>query len=194
MRCQIINKTNGLVCKKNSSFILNNKRCCKFHYNYYMQKYAIIIQKYYRAYKNKKIINNIFLKLPDDLQRKIVFHMREEFHYNKYKKCIENIIYNRLKISRTELTKHFSYNFGDNRLLKYLIKQENKISILNNVYLLKKYMKLFNFTYKTGDYDFIKHIIYTKLQEFESEISNHAQNNIFENVWGLYISIRNLNT
>lgn len=194
MRCQIINKTNSHVCKNKSNFILNNKRCCRFHYNYYMQKYAIIIQKYYRAYKNKKILNNIYLKLPDDLQRKIVFHIREEHYYNKYKKSIINIIDNRLKVSRFDIQDQFSYNFGDNRLLQYLIKQENKKNLITNINLYKKYKKLFNFTSKISssvrDYDHIKHMIYVKSVEYENEISNHVQNNIFENAWGLYLSMR----
>jgi hypothetical protein len=159
-----------------------------------MQKYAIIIQKYYRAYKNKKILNNIYLKLPDDLQRKIVFHIREEYYYNKYKKSIINIIDNRLKVSRIDIQDQFSYN----RLLKYLIKQENKKNLITNINLYKKYKKLFNFTYEisssVGDYDHIKHMIYVITTDFENEISNHVENNIFENVWGLYMSMRIMNT
>ena len=182
MRCQIINKTNNYVCKNKSLFISNNKRYCRFHYNYYMKDYVIIIQKYYKAYKNRKLINNIYLKLPDDLQRKIVFHIRQDYYYKKYKECIQNIICNRLKKSRNELTKYYTYNYGDSQLLIYLSIDENRINLLKNINLLKKYINLFQFTYNSWkcDYNFIKDILNTKLVVFEGYISNAEQNHIFE--------------
>lgn len=186
MRCQFINKTNGLVCKNKSSVFLTNKRCCGFHYKYYMNDYVIIIQKYYRAYKNKKVLNNIYLKLPDDLQRKIVFHMREEYNYNKYKKAIINIIDNRLKISKNDIEKYFSYRFDDDRLINYLLNEENRKLLLINVNLYKKYSKLLNI--RNFDINSIKHRIQTKLKDYENNIINANTNHNFEIICAFYIN------
>lgn len=41
--------------------------------NYYHNKYAITIQSIYRGYKKRKYLNNIYNKLPDDLQNHILY-------------------------------------------------------------------------------------------------------------------------
>jgi predicted small metal-binding protein len=151
-----------------------------------MNDYVIIIQKYYRAYKNKKVLNNIYLKLPDDLQRKIVFHMREEYNYNKYKKAIINIIDNRLKISKNDIEKYFSYRFDDDRLINYLLNEENRKLLLINVNLYKKYSKLLNI--RNFDINSIKHRIQTKLKDYENNIINANTNHNFEIICAFYIN------
>jgi len=184
MRCQFINKTNGRVCKNKSSLFLNNKRCCGFHYKYYMNDYVVTIQKYYRAYKNKKVLNNIYLKLPDDLQRKIVFHMREEVYYNRYKKSIKNIIDNRLKKLENIVVNKFSFNSHDNRLITYLLEEENRKILLTNVNLYKKYSKLLIF--RNCNIHSIKYYIRTKLVEYENNIYNAYTNHNFEVICAFY--------
>lgn len=190
MRCQFINKTNGRVCKNNSSIFLNDKRCCGFHYKYYMNDYVITIQKYYRAYKNKKVLNNIYLKLPDDLQRKIVYHMREEVYYNKYKKSIIKIIDNRLKISKNIISKKFSYIHDNDTLMNYLLQEDNNKILLTNINLYNKYSKLFNF--RNYDIHCIKYFIRTKLLDYEKNIYNAYTNHNFEIICALYINIENI--
>tara|TARA_Y100000389_G_C17347264_1_gene456513 strand:- start:300 stop:905 length:606 start_codon:yes stop_codon:yes gene_type:complete len=186
MRCQFINKTNGRVCKNKSSLFLNNKRCCGFHYKYYMNDYVVTIQKYYRAYKNKKVLNNIYLKLPDDLQRKIVFHMREEVYYNRYKKSIKNIIDNRLKKLENIVVNKFSFNSHDNRLITYLLEEENRKILLTNVNLYKKYSKLLIF--RNCNIHSIKYYIRTKLVEYENNIYSAYTNHNFEVIRAFYIN------
>ena len=193
MRCQFINKTNNRVCKNKSFLFLDDKRCCKFHYKYYMNNYVITIQKYYRAYKNKKVVNNIYLKLPDDLQRKIVFHMREEIYYNKYKKSIKNIIDNRLKISKIDIENKFVYTKDNYRLMNSLLVEENRKLLLTNINLYKKYSKLLNF--ENYDIYSIKYYIYIKLLDYEKNINNAYMNNNFEIITAFYINnIYNIDT
>lgn len=74
-RCQCKNITNNKIClhKSKNLFIINNKKYCTFHMNYYHNKYAITIQSIYRGYKKRKYLNNIYNKLPDDLQNHILY-------------------------------------------------------------------------------------------------------------------------
>lgn len=172
---------------------MNEKRCCGFHYKYYMNDYVITIQKYYRSYKNKKVLNNIYLKLPDDLQRKIVFHMREEVYYNKYKKCIKNIIDNRLKKLENIVVNKFSFNPQDNRLITYLLEEDNRKILLTNVNLYKKYSKLLIF--RNCNIHSIKYYIRSKLAEYENNIYSAYTNHNFEVICAFYINnIENIDT
>ena len=93
-RCQCINLTTNLVCKNKSTNIniFNKKRYCTFHYNFYKNYFVTIIQKLYKGYKTRRVYNNIFIKLPYDLQGKIVNYMREKYYYQKYLKTINNIV------------------------------------------------------------------------------------------------------
>ena len=97
-RCQCKNITNNLICKnKFYKFnILNNKKFCTFHYKYYSNYYATIIQKIYRSYKCRKIINNIYIKLPNDLQNKIINYIREKYYYQKYLKKLDTLVSKKL--------------------------------------------------------------------------------------------------
>ena len=58
------NKRKICLHKSNDNFIINNKRSCTLHMKYYNNIYATKIQSYYRAFKIRKKLNNIYIKLP----------------------------------------------------------------------------------------------------------------------------------
>ena len=93
-RCKCRNLTNNNICKNKTRnpFYINEKPICHFHYSYYRIVYALIIQKYYKGYKQRKILNNVYKKLPEDIQRKIVKIIREKYYYNNYITLIGNIV------------------------------------------------------------------------------------------------------
>jgi hypothetical protein len=96
----------------NYLYVCNYKHCnnpsiyckyCKKHYNIFLNKYAVIIQKNYISYKTRKKIKNIYYKLPNDLQYKIKYYMNQDVYYKKYKKRI-------LEIVNKKIIKYFFYN------------------------------------------------------------------------------------
>lgn len=93
-KCKCQNITNNKICKNKmkNPFYINNKPICKFHYSYYYEKYVLIIQKHYKSYKQRKIINNIYKNLPCDIQNKILYYVNEDYYYKKYLKTITNIV------------------------------------------------------------------------------------------------------
>lgn len=98
MRCQCKNITNNYVCRKTMKHpnYINEKRFCYIHYKYYINIYANIIQKNYIGYRVRKYLKNIYLKLPEDIQRIICFYIKEKYYYDKYYNVIGNIVFNKL--------------------------------------------------------------------------------------------------
>ena len=85
-RCQFKNLTNNNICKHKSkiAYYIFDKKCCLFHYNYYGKLYVINIQRIYRGYKCRKYLNNVYARLPDDLQNIVKFYINQDMYYKKY--------------------------------------------------------------------------------------------------------------
>lgn len=81
------------VCKHNYKFIYGNKCLCSIHANMQLKKYIIILQKIWRGYKMRCYLNNIYYKLPYDLQYKIMEIIREEHRIFKWNKSVMKIYY-----------------------------------------------------------------------------------------------------
>lgn len=97
-RCQCRNISNNLICKNKSlnTIIFNNIRHCNFHFQYYAYKFALTIQRYYRGYKQRKLLNNIYRRLPDDIQRKIIYFVRQDHYYKRYTETLSKILRKKL--------------------------------------------------------------------------------------------------
>ena len=100
--CFIFDKSTNYKrkCRKNTSFTVNNHlNFCYFHAKKILSQYSVTIQRFWFGYKSRKILNNIYIRLNDDLQRKIKFHMKESLLIEKYNhKPIRNTIINRYLI------------------------------------------------------------------------------------------------
>jgi len=111
-RCQsFTQKSNGrLKCKKIARFIVLDNRFCITHANILFKNLATIIQKTYRGHKVRQYLKTIYKRLPDDLQKKIIFYIRENYLIKKHH---HNVIRN---ILDKKVTKHYISNleFGDN--------------------------------------------------------------------------------
>ena len=92
-------ENNKNKCKKQ---VYSNLFCKKYCYKHFLLNYnrhAIIIQKAYIGYRTRKKLKNIYLKLPNDLQSKILSYLNGELYYKKYCKTLQSIINNKtLKI------------------------------------------------------------------------------------------------
>ena len=83
-------------CKNKDKFIIYNTdpiKYCQQHANIYIGKYCIIIQKHYKAYRTRNKMKSLFIDLPRDLQRKVLFYIREPLYLRKVYRRISNIIY-----------------------------------------------------------------------------------------------------
>ena len=59
---------------------------------YYFETYIITIQKYYRSYISRRKLNNIYKKLPNDIQRIVQYYMNEDLYYKRFIKSVLKIL------------------------------------------------------------------------------------------------------
>jgi hypothetical protein len=132
------------------------KKYCKKHYLYFFNKHALIIQKNYRKYITNKKLRNIFYKLPNDLQKYVLYFMNIDIYYKNYKKKINNII-----IKRS--APYFFYKFYN---IKFKL-----FNIAEIYYLIFKYNKVINFNilkyFYTISFDIKNILIYINIGNIE---------------------------
>jgi len=152
-RCTIINTTNNLVCKNKSSidYFIFKKKCCAYHYNLYGYKYATIIQSVYRGIKGRKWLNNIYKKVPDDVQNIIKYYINEELYIKKYLKTLTKIVVQKIHnftfnmdLATYNLSEYI-FEANHNKLIEFSnYVFENNNLILKNWNLYFKYYDLFS--------------------------------------------------
>jgi hypothetical protein len=128
--------------KSKKLFNIHNYFYCHNHAILNFNKYIIIIQKYYRAYKSRRYLN-IYIKLPLDIQYKI--KEKINYNYNTYKlyNTIQKIIINKSelfynneminmdKISHIYTLFYKYFNIIDVSYLKYYFILAKKLQIFN---------------------------------------------------------------
>ena len=158
-RCQFINITNQKRCKNkfrltSSNTILhkdniNSRYLCLGHMNYtsLLQKhncYAKIIQRIYRGYRARKALNNIYKKLPDDIQSYIVHkYFREDFYNKKFIRNLSLVINEKIYKKLASLSDQITSN--RDHFLEFVLKNED--IFINVCYLINKYYSLVKFDY-----------------------------------------------
>lgn len=83
-RCSCCAVTTSRIYKKRFAFVIQEKKFCHIHARYKFNKHVILIQKFWRGYKARHLITHIYNKLPDDLQKKILFYVRENYLIKKH--------------------------------------------------------------------------------------------------------------
>ena len=76
---------------------------------------VIFIQSLYRGNKSRNIIK-YFRKLPDDIYSKILFYIRQDHYYKRYKNTLSNIIINKFDtfiINNYKDNEFFLYNLSE---------------------------------------------------------------------------------
>ena len=141
-RCSCRNSTTDKICKNKMRipFFINKKPICAFHYSNY--KYALTIQRYYKGYKIRKILNNVYKKLPCDIQKIIVTFVREPHSYKKYINTIGNIVEKKI-VTKINLIKSIMNTIDLTDIDKmreiYLYFYNNHKNINKTMNLYKKY-------------------------------------------------------
>ena len=134
----------GKRCRSNICHHLNafHRPLCYTHFIYTFGKAASIIQNLYRSNKKRRAIN-IYIKLPQDLQNKILFIMQENDLIKKHHHdVIENILIKRFNNSRIKRAEILFNLATTTELASGIINNANKISIENYLDDLYQFLKL----------------------------------------------------
>jgi len=142
------------------SFLINEKRYCYIHANQIYNKYTLLIQKIWHGHKIRNTLTNIYCKLPDELQRKIIFYIRESYLLEKHHyKIIRNIITNKVDENFINATIYALKNNPESVILNcfnkinhiyYLYNKYALITSLDKIAFLRNqvfYLKYFNLAY-----------------------------------------------
>ena len=91
-RCSCLAITTNRRCKLQMKFNINNKKYCFIHADILFGKSVTNIQRYYEGFRVRKLLKKMY-NLPDDLQIKIVWHIKESHYIQKHHhKPIYNIL------------------------------------------------------------------------------------------------------
>ena len=204
LRCEFINSTNNKRCKH--KFVMtqgnsllhkyNNKHYCLQHINninindvklgFKYKNSALLIQKNYRGYKIRKILKNVYKKLPCDIQSYIINKfVREEYYNKKFNKSLEKVINN--KLSKEIDIIDGCLQVSHENFINYI--SDNDKKIINYYYLCNKYKKLINETNFMDMKKIINKFRYC-VRIFYSEfyITNYIDNEIFR----YYFKLKNI--
>jgi len=91
-RCSCFASTTGLKCRLKTKNKYNNQYICHVHAAILFTDSVLYIQKMYIGYKTRRKLKNIFVKLPMDLQKMVLWHMRRPLYIKRYHKVISNIL------------------------------------------------------------------------------------------------------
>jgi len=161
--CSVFDKSSrkkGRVCRANVWNEFGGKKYCYSHAKKILGESAIILQKHQRAHHCRQILNNIYLKLPLDIQRIIDKYVNEEIYFKRENNIIIKIMHKRLvdieelisyynlnsnvpdQLPLTTLSINYSHDIIS--ILTILINNWNNIHLLYNSYLMPHFLvKLF---------------------------------------------------
>jgi hypothetical protein len=131
-QCSILYKSKYRKCKGNVYFIYNNQYYCWNHSIKLFSKKIIKIQSLFRGRQCRKKINNLFIKLPKDIQNIVCYYIRQEHYYNKYITLCNNIINNKIhEIDKLILEPPDGWiDHGSNLII---LNEYNTLSIIHNI-------------------------------------------------------------
>ena len=163
VRCQCRNISNNKICLKKcrTLYMVEKKLYCNNHFQYYMNGYTRKIQSLWRGFKQRRMMNVIYKRLPEDLQIKILYFVKRDTYQKRYIEKIKNIVQKR--ISSIAFRSIYDYKNITNSYILY--RSDN---IINVCRLYNKYYKLIDVhPYKQGMIDLVR-----KLENIVSGMAN----------------------
>lgn len=110
---------------KNSVYGLNY---CWVHLKHKYHIHVLTIQRIWCGYKTRKKLNIIFKNLPIELQKKIIFYIRENFYIKKYHYNVVG------KIVNSKIDK-WNCNMISENAVNYIVKMNTVYYFANKYYL-----------------------------------------------------------
>jgi hypothetical protein len=126
-------------------------------------KYVLIIQKVYRGHKQRKLVKNIYSKLPCVIQEKILDYVRRDFYYTKYVNTLGSIVEKKLFIVKAliECNLHTINTCNAVVMNSIYTNLHTNSSIINDtIKLYIKYYELLKNNYKF-DLTIMRHLFYS---------------------------------
>ena len=191
IRCQSKNSTNNKRCLRKCQMIygFEKKYYCLQHHQIILNKYALMIQKIFRGFKHRKLVNKIYKNLPDDIQYKILNFVRQDYYYKRYKNRLNIIIAIRMyKFELYHFTSPYYYR-STNRLnfcIDYIVNNLQMITKLGNLY--QKYYSILDIYIKDDFSEIVKQIGNT-VHQYEYMISNATMSHKFDIAYNLFFKL-----
>lgn len=97
---------------------LLNKKCkckslyynfCHVHFKKYCSKFIINIQSTWRSYLTRKRIKNLFIDLPNELQKLVIYFMEEDYRISQFHRSCINIYNNKICKMNKYLSESYYY-------------------------------------------------------------------------------------
>lgn len=181
IRCQYYTNKK-LVCKKNYTLIIQNKRCCHVHAKQNYNQHIIKIQSLYRSYKCRQKINSLLKQLPREVQDIVLYHFRTPHYIEKFNKSINKILSNRVDKYLGNLHDKTSNIIRQDSITQRQVKFYTDIIEIYNLYT--KYFSICNYEYCYRLNRLIRTILNIYRYQFEEEkllIDNEYNNIVFGN-------------
>ena len=171
-RCSSYAITTNRKCKKNFKFIINGRKMCNIHADMSYGINAIQIQKCWRGYRSRSIINKIYILLPDELQKKVIFHIRENYLIKKHHH----------DVICTILDNKINKLWFDN----YAFQNNNIENLLNLFYLFNKYFYIAHPVTIGLLYNYVRGISYYKqynnINQFIQKYQNYYHDRFISSI------------
>ena len=144
VRCQCRNISNNKICLKKcrTLYMVEKKLYCNNHSQYYRNIFAAKIQSLWRGFKQRRMMNVIYKRLPEELQIKILYFVKRDTYQRKYINKIRNIIQFKLE----KLYYNAMNNYQDRKLCYYVINNEKEVLEVSRLY--NKYYKILSEEYR----------------------------------------------
>ena len=125
-KVNILGSNRTRACKGAIYINLNDKNYCWSHAKQVLGYWVTIIQSTARSMICRKNLKNLYINLPDEIKNIVLFYLRQDFYYIKYKKFCTKIIENKVNKVDNLLTE----------VLHQYIDREDFIRFLSNIFSL----------------------------------------------------------
>jgi len=102
---------------------------------YLFPKNVIKIQKTFRGYRNREKLKKLYINLPEDIQKHVIYYIRQPHYYSRFKLKINKIIELKIKIYLDVCELIVSDGYFN--YIGYLL--NNRDEIINKYRLFNKY-------------------------------------------------------
>jgi hypothetical protein len=121
--------------------MVEKKLYCNNHCQYYRNIFALKIQSLWRGFKQRRMMNTIFKRLPEELQIKILYFVKRDTYQRRYISKIRNIIELKLETITGKNT-----NCCARKLSYFIINNEKEVLEVSRLY--NKYYKILSEEYR----------------------------------------------
>jgi hypothetical protein len=122
--------------------MVEKKLYCNNHCKYYRNVFVAKIQSLWRGFKQRRMMNVIYKRLPEELQIKILYFVKRDTYQRRYINKIRNIM--ELKLGNIYFDA--MNNYQDRKLSYFIINNEKEVLEISRLY--NKYYKILSEEYR----------------------------------------------